>query len=87
LDKVASVAAFSRRHFQRIFKEVLGVSPVEYYRRLKIEKIKEKLLDINLSAEQAFADCGVEFHGAYNRLFREKTGKSPTEYRKGKSKN
>jgi len=81
IDKAAQSVFLGKRQFQRIFKEVTGISPVEFYQQIKIKKIEEKLLDGNLSIEQAFADCGVEFHGAYRRLFREKTGMTPTEYR------
>jgi AraC-like DNA-binding protein len=82
MDKTARAAALSKRHFQRIFKEVTGVTPNEYYQNIKIEKIQEKLFDGDLSVEQAFAACGVGTHGAYFRLFKEKLGMTPAEYRK-----
>jgi len=82
IDKIAQSINLSRRHFTRIFKEVLGDTPVGYYKRIKIKKIQEKLFDGNLSVEQAFAACGVEYRGAYLRLFKEINGKTPTQYRK-----
>ena len=82
LDKIAQSVSLSRRHFQRIFKEVTGKTPMEYYQNEKIEKIQEKLLDDSLSVEQAFAACGVGAHGTYSKLFKEKTKMSPSEYRK-----
>jgi len=82
IDKAAQAANLSRRHFQRIFKEISGDSPVRYYQKIKIRKIQEKLFDGNLNVEQAFAACGVEYRGAYLRLFKEISGKTPSEYRK-----
>ena len=82
LDKTAQAVNLSSRHFRRIFKEVTNSTPIEYYQNLKIKKIQEKLLDESISVEQAFADCGVDFHGAYFRLFKEKVKMSPSEYRK-----
>ena len=86
LDTVAQSVNLSRRHFQRIFKEVTGKTPIEYYQNEKIEKIKEKLLDDSLSIEQAFATCGVDYRGKYHRYFTEKTKMSPSEYRKANMK-
>jgi AraC-like DNA-binding protein len=82
LDKVAQSANLSRRHFQRIFKENTNLTPVEYYQKVKIERLQEKLLDGNLSIEQAFAACGVDYRGKYHKYFREKVKMSPSEYRK-----
>jgi len=82
IDKIAQAASLSKRHFQRIFKEVTCTTPFEYYQKVKIGKIQEKLLEGNLSIEQAFDACGVDSHGAYLILFKEKTGLSPSEYRK-----
>ena len=82
IDKIAQSANLSKRHFQRIFKDISGKTPLDYYKEIKIEKIMEKLLDSNLSVEEAFEACGVDSHGAYFRLFKEKTKMSPTEYRK-----
>ena len=82
LDKAAQSINLSRHHFTRVFKEISGDTPVRYYKKIKIKKIQEKLFDGNLNVEQAFAACGVEYHGAYLRLFKEFTGKTPTEFRK-----
>jgi AraC-like DNA-binding protein len=82
LEKVARSAHLSKRHFQRIFKEVAGVTPNDFYQNVKLEKIQEKLLDGNLSIEQAFDVCGVDSHGAYFKLFKEKNEMTPAEYRK-----
>jgi len=82
LEKTAQSVNLSRRHFTRLFKEVSGDTPVGYYQKIKIKKIQEKLFDSNLNVEQAFAACGVEYRGAYLRLFKEIVGKTPSEFRK-----
>jgi len=87
LGKTALAANLSKRHLQRVFKDVTGTTPNEYYQDIKLEKIKEKLLDENLSVEQVFKGCGVEIHGAYHKLFKKKTGMSPSEYRKANIRN
>ena len=82
LEEVARYAGMSSRHLRRIFIEDAGITPVEFYQRIKIEKLKEKLFDGNLSIEQAFKACGVDIHGAYFKLFKETEGMTPAEYRK-----
>jgi transcriptional regulator GlxA family with amidase domain len=58
------------------------MTPHEYYMSIKIDKIKDRLLDTNLSVEEAFARCGVHYHGHFAALFKEKTGFTPMQYRK-----
>jgi len=80
LEKISQVACLGKRHFSRIFKDVAGITPNKYYQNVKLEKIKEKLFDGNLSIEQAFTACGVNIHGAYFKLFKDKFKMTPSEY-------
>jgi len=87
LEKTARFVGIGSRHFRRIFKEVEDCTPMEYYQGIKIEKIQEMLHDRTLSIEQAFEACGVDYRGkTYLSLFKEKTGQSPSEFRKANMK-
>ncbi|MCK9253785.1 MAG: helix-turn-helix transcriptional regulator [Clostridiales bacterium] len=79
--ETARAACLSKAHFAKLFKKHMGATPHEYYINVKIEKLKEKLLDDNLSIARAFADCNIDYNGYYARLFREHTGLSPSEFR------
>ena len=81
-DEIAKVTYLSRAHFTKLFKKHTGVTPHEYYINYKISKLKEKLLDPNLSISQAFAACNMEYNGYSARLFKKKVGVSPSVYRK-----
>lgn len=70
-DETAKAVCLSKTHFTKLFKKHTGVTSHEYYINCKISKLKEKLLDTNLS---------INGHSA--RLFKEKVGVSPSEYRK-----
>ena len=80
----AAAGRVNERQLRRMFQEVTGLTPFGYYQKVKIEKIQERLMDSSLEIGEAFAACGVDSHGTYYRLFKEKTGMTPTEYRKGK---
>ena len=82
LSETAKAVCLSKTHFTKLFKKHTGVTPHEYYINYKIIKLKEKLLDINLSIAQAFAACNMDYNGHSARVFKDKTGLSPSAYRK-----
>lgn len=81
IDKLSAAVYISKYRYVRLFKECLGITPHEYYQDVKTEKIKEKLREVNLSVAQAFAHCGVDYNGGFARVFKRKTGMTPSEYR------
>ncbi|NLT20270.1 MAG: helix-turn-helix transcriptional regulator [Syntrophomonadaceae bacterium] len=78
----AKAACLSKTHFTKLFKKHTGVTPHEYYTNYKISNLKEKLQDTNLSIAQAFAACNMDYNGHSARVFKNKTGLSPSTYRK-----
>jgi AraC family transcriptional regulator len=81
-EATAKAACLSKAHFTKLFKKHTGVTPHEYYINYKISKLKEKLLDSNLSVAEAFAACNMEYNGHFAKIFKDKTGLSPSAYRK-----
>jgi AraC family transcriptional regulator len=82
LSETAKAACLSKAHFTKLFKKHTGVTPHEYYTNYRISKLKEMLLDTNLSIAQAFAACNMNYNGHSARVFKDKTGVSPSAYRK-----
>ena len=64
-----------------LFKEHTNMTPGEYHKLCKIEHIKEKLLDKNLSVKEAFSSCGENSKGQIARCFKKETGLSPAHWR------
>ncbi|MFT9078495.1 MAG: helix-turn-helix transcriptional regulator [Ethanoligenens sp.] len=80
IDRLADAIHISRYHYTRLFKQHTGMTPYNYYQEIKIQKLKEKLCDGNLSVAQAFAACGADFSGSFAKIFKEKVGMPPSQY-------
>ena len=81
-EAVAKAAGISKSQLYVLFKQHVKITPGEYHKLCKIERVKEKLRDKNLSIKEAFAACGENSRGWLYRVFKETTGLSPGEYRK-----
>jgi len=68
--------------FRKEFKKYTGLSPFQYYIQLKIEKARELLNDPAVSVKEIAYDLKFDSSFYFSRLFKEKTGFTPTEYRK-----
>lgn len=82
IDKISESAGLSRTHFIRLFIKHTNHSPHDYYIKIKVDKIREKLMDRTLSISQAFSLCGVDYNGHYAKMYKKRTGQTPTEFRK-----
>lgn len=81
INETAKAAGLSRTHLTRLFKKHTGMTPHDYYINYKVNRIKEKLSDSNLSISQAFAACGVDYNGHFAKVFKDIVGVSPSQYR------
>jgi len=82
LKVMAKSANMSITPLYNLFKQHIGMTPGEYYKKVKVEHIKEKLTDKSLSIKEAFAACGEDSRGHLSKVFKEITGLTPTDYRK-----
>jgi AraC-like DNA-binding protein len=81
LKKIASNLGISYSKFRIDFKKQTGSSPLQYFLLLKIEKAKELLLNTNKSQKEIAFEMGFESDYYFNRLFKQKTGITPGNYR------
>lgn len=81
LEALAREAALSPFHFHRIFRGMIGETPLELHRRLRLERAAEALRD-GTSAVTAIAfAAGYETHEAFTRAFRAAYGSTPSSFR------
>ena len=81
LIKIASELGVSYSKFRLDFKKLTGVSPLQYHLLLKINKAKELLLNTNKPQKEIAFEIGFDSNYYFNRLFKQKTGMTPKQYR------
>ena len=88
LDEVAGVSCFSKFHFHRIFKAVVGETVAGFTRRLRLEMAANRLIGNPRESITAIAlDCGFSSSQNFAKAFRQQFGLSPSAYRGSKGGN
>jgi AraC family transcriptional regulator len=81
LEQLASIAAFSRFHFHRIFRGLVGESLKEHVRRLRLERAAQVLKRSGTSITEIALSAGFETHESFTRAFGAMFDVSPSDYR------
>ncbi len=81
LDLLSHIRSVSKYHLLRLFKKYYGLTPRKYLIDKRIEKSKEHLKNGMTVTETCFA-VGFNSLGSFSTLFKNKTGKSPVEFKK-----
>ena len=82
LSEVAKIAHYNTSHFSHTFHKELGTTYCDYLNMLKISYAKELLISTSLKVSDICYECGFTSHSNFLRLFKEKIGLSPMQYRK-----
>jgi AraC family transcriptional regulator, arabinose operon regulatory protein len=82
LDQLAEMTGLSSTHFATRYREATGVSPIQHFLHLKVERACQ-LLDIS---DQSFASIsrmlGYDDNYYFSRLFKKVMGQAPSDYRR-----
>jgi AraC family transcriptional regulator len=79
-----AAAGYTRRHADRLFRELLGQTPREYLRALRLSGSALRLLDKGKTVLEVALDAQFESHEGYSRAFSSAFGVSPRQYRTGR---
>lgn len=71
----------SRRNMVRRFKQVTGITPIEYLQMTRIEAAKKLLLQTGQQMTEIILNTGYNDPKAFRKIFRKNVGMTPTEYR------
>ncbi len=87
LDDALDLAALARRaalsplHFHHVFRGMVGETPLELHRRLRLERAAEQLAMTDANVTTVAFAAGYETHESFTRAFRRAYAASPSEYR------
>lgn len=80
-EKIAESVGMGYSLFRKKFKEYTGVSPAQFQIQLRINRAKDLLITTNQSFKELAHEMGFESIDYFFRLFKQKTGFTPSEFR------
>ena len=83
VSEMAAAAGVCAREAQRCFRRVLRQTPAEYIRQYRLQMARRLLMEGERSILEIGMACGFENPSHFSRVFRECTGQTPGEYRRG----
>ncbi len=80
VDQLATMVNMSSSSFHRVFKEVTAFSPIQYIKRVRLNKARELLWEKRLRVGEAATAVGYESVSQFSREFKRYFGNSPVEF-------
>ena len=87
LGDIAKFVFLSPSYFTRAFKEEMGISPISYLLKVRIERAKELLTETDQKISDIALSVGFSNQQRFNEIFKKYTGLTPLQYRKQAAKN
>jgi len=82
VDELASELALSRRQLSRKFQSIIGLSPGEFIRSVRLKRAAQLLKDTKYNISEIADRVGFNTIKYFNSNFKDEFGLTPTEYRK-----
>jgi len=81
LDFIASQTTHSKMQLYRKIKEVIGLTPTEYIRSIRLKQAEKLLKTTNKTVQEIMYNCGFNNKAYFYREFAKKYHLTPKEYR------
>jgi len=85
VEKMAAACWLTRSRFYVLYKSFFGVSPSDDLAAITMEYAKDRLVNTQDSIGDIALDCGYKRPESFIRMFSEKEGTSPGQYRRDKT--
>lgn len=82
LSDLSEQVYLSEDYFSKIFNETMGVRPMEYINKKRIERAQMLLLTTELTIKQIADKVGITSNSYFSTLFKKQTLCTPEEYKK-----
>lgn len=82
LAKIAGSANISENECLRCFRSMIGSTPIQYVKQLRIQKAAELLASTDRKIYDIGAECGFQAMSYFSKTFREIQKCTPNEFRK-----
>lgn len=80
LPKLAAIANFSTNYYGNVFKQLNGITVVDYIRFMRVQKAINLLPNFPGTMLELANACGFNNATNFNRAFKEHTGQVPSRY-------
>ena len=81
-EKLARLARLSVPHFNRLFRKILRLSPMDYVLSLRVQEAQRLLSTTQCTLSEIATATGFYDQSHFTKRFRKITGMTPLEYRK-----
>lgn len=81
LEEVAGTVNMSAFYFCKMFKKATGMTFTDYLARVRVEKVKNLLINPHKRVSEAAFEAGFQSLSQFNRVFRKIAGEAPSAYR------
>ncbi|MFV9482190.1 AraC family transcriptional regulator [Christiangramia sp. ASW11-125] len=80
ISELSRMACMSESNFYRVFKNELGVSPIDFINNERIKLAVSLLQDKRRSIKEIYQECGFESRSYFNRVFKSRKNMAPGDY-------
>lgn len=80
LSEICTKVMMNKSTLERVFRQQMGTSIINYCRRLKIDQAKKMLREENMNITQIAEQLGFSSIHYFSRTFKKITGMAPSEY-------
>lgn len=82
LEDLAQLSCLSKYHFLRSFKQVFGLAPYQFIKKIRLQQAIHLLQNSSASIQEIASTIGIENASSLSRMLFQLTGKYPSKYRK-----
>lgn len=80
IEQLSARVYMSESHFYRVFRNEMGISPLNFVNTERIKKAMELLRNPDLTVKEVYMECGFDNRSYFNRLFKKHSNLSPLEF-------